>query len=74
MMTHASKYFTLKWVVECKPGVQPFFETIAAFNSDRIAKHYADDCSAENRSYAYRVMQRFSNGQWKVIYEPVYSR
>lgn len=70
-MTRNSKYYGLKWLVECKPGAQPFFETIAAFNSDRIAKGYADDCMKANRgSYVYRVMERRTNGQWKVIHEP----
>ena len=47
----------LPYVVECKSSY-PFFEPIAAFNVESIAKHYADDCHATNPQFTYRVVTR----------------
>lgn len=49
-----SKYDQLPFLVECK-STYPFWETIAAFNSEVVARRYAEDCQQANRSYEYRV-------------------
>lgn len=40
--------------VECK-STYPFFEVIAAFNSEVVARRYAEDCQRANSKYEYRV-------------------
>lgn len=46
----------LPYVVQCK-GMAPYFENIAAFNVDSVAKWYADECRKVNRQFEYRVAQ-----------------
>jgi len=57
-MNRSSKYFPLEYIVECKPGRQPFFEVIAAFNADCVANHYANECRVANPGNEYRVLTR----------------
>lgn len=53
-----NSYPELKWVVECKPGKQVFYEAIAAFNSKVVAEDYANDCENVNGVWAtYRVVE-----------------
>jgi len=40
--------------VECK-STYPFFETIAAFNSVKVAYRYARNCFEYNPDFEYRV-------------------
>lgn len=51
----------LPYVVECK-STYPFWEAIAAFNVDSVAKRYAADCAAgakaQDLPYEYRVKYR----------------
>lgn len=68
-MNRSSKYHALKYIVECKPDGRYSFETIAAFNNDVTAKHYANDCANVNRKNEYRVMERKSRG-YVQIYDP----
>ncbi len=42
------------FTVECK-STYPFFEVIAAFNSEVVARRYAADCQEANPKYEYRV-------------------
>lgn len=69
-MKRSSTYFHLKYVVECKPGFQAFFEPIVAFNSDRVALHYAADCAKVNAWNEYRTMKRTANGKFVQITKP----
>lgn len=67
-MQRTSRYYNLKWIVECKPGKQAFFETIAAFNDDSVAEVYAAECRAANGEWAvYRVMERKGRGTFVEI-------
>lgn len=49
-----SKYEQLPFLVECK-STYSFFETIAAFNVEVVARRYAEDCQQANPSFQYRV-------------------
>jgi hypothetical protein len=65
-MDRRSKYHALEWIVECKrpPNPATWWESIAAFNSDRVALAYAKDCSTPTRlaeGWNYRVMKRVGN-------------
>lgn len=68
-MKRSSKFYPLKWLVECKPSGQPFFEVIAGFNSDSVAVHYAQDCFKTNPDFVYLVMQRNSRGGYRLLRE-----
>ena len=68
-MKRSSKYYPLRYVVECKPTNQAFFEVIAAFNVDVVALDYAKACS-RSTGYAYRVMKRHGNALFTEIYAP----
>jgi hypothetical protein len=46
----------LPFVVECKSSL-PFYEPIAAFNVECIARDYAGDCAKVNPHFSYRVVQ-----------------
>lgn len=66
-MKRSSPYFNLKTRVDCQPPGQAFYETIAAFNSDRVALAYAEDCRKSKQfstagQWRYRVMERRSRG------------
>ncbi len=63
-MRRTSKYYELKWVVECR-STYVFFETIAAFDHEGVAKGYAKDCAKVNPEYQYRVLSRDGKGKWK---------
>lgn len=69
-MNRSSPYFPLTARVDCKPSWQAFWETICAFNSDRVAIHYAGQCriQAQGRS-EYRVLVR-KGRTWVEITEP----
>lgn len=62
-MKRSSPYYALKYRVDCKPSWQRFWETIVAFNSDRVALHYAGECrlQAQGRS-EYKVLKRTAKG------------
>ena len=51
----ASSLSALSFVVECKWPNNPFYEPIAAFNSERVAEHYRDECRATNSLLEYRM-------------------
>lgn len=60
-MDKRSKYRELRFVVECKLfDHSAWFEPIAAFNLDRAALRYAEDCriAAGNRGSEYRTVKR----------------
>lgn len=42
------------FTVECK-SIYVFFEVVAAFNSEVVARRYAEDCQRANPKYEYRV-------------------
>lgn len=69
-MNRNSPYFHLKYRVDCKPSYRPVWETIVAFNSDRVALNYAGQCRvfAQGRS-EYRVMA-WKGRTWVEITEP----
>lgn len=71
-MRRSSRYFPLQWVVEVHGHCgAPFWETLAAFNSESVAKAYSAACqTAANRARAgstYRVMVRRSRGVWDTV-------
>lgn len=68
-MKRTSAYYPLKYRVDCKPSGQHFFETIAAFNSDRVALAYAKDCSATNPEFEYECKRRHGNSLWVPLVE-----
>lgn len=73
-MRRASPYHGLRWTVEVKWPGNAFYEVIAAYNHDRIAKEYADTCMAnaspiDGKRWAYRVRERDGRGKWSVIHE-----
>jgi hypothetical protein len=45
----------LTHIVECKSSL-PFYEVIAAFNCESVARDYARECARVNRQFAYRVV------------------
>lgn len=48
----------LRWIVQVRTGVPAqFWESMAAFNVDSVAKRYADDCAKSNPSNRYRVLE-----------------
>lgn len=66
-MRRSSPYFNLRYIVECKPPRQAFFEQMCAFNSDSVAFDYAERCRADKRfwpdgKWEYRVMKRTNKG------------
>lgn len=66
-MKRSSKFYPLKWLVECKPSGQHFFEVIAGFNHDRVATSYAKDCFKANPEFVYLVMERNAGGGYKQL-------
>lgn len=64
-MKRSSPYYPLKYRVDCNMTGR-FFETIAAFNSDRIALDYVANCrkfqARVGSPYTYRVMERTGKG------------
>lgn len=65
-MKRSSEYFELKYIVQCKSGSRPCFETIAAFNVRVVAERYAKDCARSNFGAEYRVLTRGGKGGWIV--------
>lgn len=62
-MKRSSKYFNLRYLVECKWPERPCFETIAAFDHEGVAADYAQTCYRGKRTdWEYRVMERKSRG------------
>jgi hypothetical protein len=58
----------LKWRVDCKPGKQVFFETIAAFNCQEAAVNYLNECRNTNSCWAvYRVMTTVDGCEWELL-------
>ena len=66
-MERASKYYTLSYVVECKWPHNPFYEQIAAFNSDVVAKQYCDNCAKANPKFQYQVLAR-KGTKWILVH------
>lgn len=72
-MKRSSRYFPLQWVVEVHGHCgAPFWEQIAAFNSEAVALGYARDCQlAANRRGAvatvYRVIVRRARDVWVTV-------
>lgn len=61
-MRRTSKYHPLRFIVECAPTNQPFFESIAAFNHCDVAKQYAIECRVgKPDGYRYRVLHCVHN-------------
>lgn len=73
-MKRSSKYFELRYIVQAKMSPNVFYLTIAAFDSDGIARDYATTArtSSANRitQIEYRVAKRNSRGQFKTIFAP----
>ena len=46
----------LPYRIECR-STYPFFEVIAAFNSESVAIAYAGSCRKANPAYEYRVIK-----------------
>lgn len=71
-MRRSNPYHALKWIVQVKWPNKPFYENIAAFDSERIANEYADDAAERARkiciNFAYRVCERQSDGKLVVKY------
>jgi hypothetical protein len=68
-MKCTSKYFQLKFVVECKWPENHYFEVIAAFDNDQVATAYAKKCADDWRKknspeWCYRVQERRGSGKW----------
>jgi hypothetical protein len=57
-MKRSSKYYTLRYFVECKWPHNSFYETIAAFDSERVAEAYAAECKKTNLDFVYRTFKR----------------
>lgn len=67
-MRRSSVYFSLRYIVECQPAGQAFFEPIAAFNHDGVAIDYAKGCFWRALTgFKYRVTER-RNNEPKCIY------
>jgi hypothetical protein len=48
---------TLTWAVLCK-GKYPYFETIAAFDNQRVAQAYADECKVGTpENYQFKAVE-----------------
>jgi hypothetical protein len=59
LMKRTSKYFELKYFVECKAAGRFAFEPIAAFDNECVAKNYCDDClRGKPFGFGYRVVKR----------------
>lgn len=73
-MRRSSVYYPLRYIVQCQPAGQHFFEVIAAFNADSVAIDYAKDCHEFHAAvggaaaeYKYRVLDH-KNNENKCIY------
>ncbi len=53
------------WIVQCKQSHS--WETIAAFNHERVAQQYADQCHRSNlpMRFEYRVCMRVNHTNWR---------
>ena len=52
------KYPELKWIVFCMWRTQPYWEPIAAFNCEKAARTYMDECEGANGDYiTYKVKE-----------------
>lgn len=77
-MKRTSPYFYLKYRVDCRQPGAAFFETIVAFNSDRVALRYADECRKNHRpipgigDWEYRVLSRRGNRWVEITEEEAY--
>lgn len=71
-MRRSSPYFDLKYRVDCRQPGMAFYETIVAFNSDRVALQYAEKCRRNHSpipgigDWDYRVLARRGN-RWVEI-------
>jgi hypothetical protein len=62
-MKRHSRYRGLRWFVECKWPEYAWYVAIAAFDNERVAQGYADDCARSKLpsvGWAYRVIERTS--------------
>lgn len=68
-MRRSSPYYQLKYVVGCKWPQNGFYEPIAAFDSEKIAREYASSRCGLALAYQmhYRVMERTGTG-YKLLY------
>lgn len=52
------KYPELKWIVFCMWRTKPYWEPIAAFNCEKAARTYMDECEGANGDYiTYKVKE-----------------
>jgi hypothetical protein len=60
------KYPELKWAVLCKWASKPYWEPIAAFNSETVAQLYCKDCEEANEfetgGYLTYKVEEIDNG------------
>lgn len=73
-MRRSSRYHPLQWVVEVQWPGSPTWEPMAAFNHDRVAGRYADECVAgttpiNGEPFRYRVVERDGRGKFDVIHK-----
>lgn len=66
-MKTSSPYYHLKFIVQAKKTTT-FFEPIAAFDHEAVARDYAELCARTSPLAEYRVMQRDKGDQLKQIY------
>lgn len=67
-MRRSSVYYPLRYIVQCQPAGQAFFENIAAFNDDGVAIDYACDClKGKPIGWKYRVVHH-QNNEDRTIY------
>lgn len=68
-MRRTSIYYPLRYIVQCQPAGQAFFETICAFNLAAVAIEYAETCFTHQTidGFKYRVVDHHNNED-KCIY------
>lgn len=65
-ISRTSKYYDLRFIVQCKQPLRGYWETIAAFDCEPAAIGYSNECRKDRltASFEYRIMKRFKGG-WK---------
>lgn len=67
MTKRTSRYFPLKFVIECSEPGKAFFEPIAAFNLEQVARSYCEGTDKQQAvGFRYRVVERHSDN-----YKPI---
>lgn len=68
-MNRLSRYFSLKFIVECRWPSNAYWEVICAWDHEEVAVEYAQAIKNRQPTFRYRVREREARGKWRLVKE-----